>query len=52
MEFTAKLCITTYGKFSDDCTNIEDLKAIFKNLLFVKHESIKMTENEKAIDPA
>jgi hypothetical protein len=31
-----------------NCTNIEDLKAIFKNLLFVKHETLKMVKNEQA----
>jgi hypothetical protein len=30
-----------------NCTNIEDLKAIFKNLLFIKHEIIEMVKNEK-----
>jgi len=30
-----------------NCTNIEDLKDIFKNLLFVKHETIKMVKNGK-----
>ena len=30
-----------------NCTNIEDLKDIFKNLLFVKHETIKMVKHGK-----